>query len=64
MNDTNMTKDKEKNEDNITVKSEAKDDEIKSKKEFKTVTSALDLFKDDPLMHKPGKDLHFACMYP
>ena len=71
VNDTNMTKDK--NEENIAMKSEAKFDEMKSKakfdemklkKEFKTVTSALDLFKDDPLMHKPGKDLHLACMYP
>lgn len=63
VNETTMTKDKEKNEENITMKSEAMFDEIKSKKEFKTVTSALDLFKDDPLMHKPGKDLHFACIY-
>lgn len=41
---------------NTVMKREADFSEMKSKKEFKSVTTSLDLFKDDPFVHKPGTE--------
>ncbi|XP_041459791.1 serine beta-lactamase-like protein LACTB, mitochondrial [Lytechinus variegatus] len=52
--ETNNKSEDKKNDEISTMQTESKLEEMRSKKEFKTVASALDLFKDDPLVHKPG----------